>query len=135
MKIVIAIILSLVIGLGGGIGLSKTVLKDKVQSQTNATSEQSKTSDDSLTSQEVIATLRKKKGSEFDKEFLNQLMSHDQTAIEMANLAKENSERDEIKRWATYVNDAQISDINQMKTWYNDWGFLKEDQENNPHTH
>jgi uncharacterized protein (DUF305 family) len=135
MKIVIAIILSLAIGLGGGIGLSKTVLKEKNQPKTNIAQPQTSATDDTLTSQEVITTLRNKKGSEFDKEFLTQLMSHNQTAIEMASLAEDRAQRDEIKRWAEYVSNAQVSDINQMKTWYNDWGFLKEDQENNPHQH
>lgn len=135
MKILVAIIVSLALGVGGGIGLSKTVLKPESPVQNNAEEAQNNTTDDSLTSQEVLDTLRSKKGSEFDKEFLTQLMSHNQTAIEIASLAEERAEREEVKKWAKYVSDAQISDITQMKTWYNDWGFLKEDQQNDPHTH
>lgn len=133
-------VLTVVLLIGIGIGFGVTKLVDRPQAQTvsqadTAANKQSIEDAQIAVSAQILSSLREKKGSEFDKAFLNTLMSHDQTAIAMAGLAEQQSERSEVKRWAKYVNDAQISDINQMKTWYNDWGFLREDQENNPHVH
>ncbi len=132
MKTIIVGVVALIIGAGAGFGATKLLDKptpQAVQSNTTKTQEDAQTA---LSSQ-ILSSLREKKGNEFDKAFLNELMSHNQTAIEMASLAEERTERDEIKKWAKYVSDAQISDISQMKKWYLEWGFLKQDQENNPH--
>ena len=131
MKITILIIICLIAGVGVGFGSANFLDKPTPAKQT-ATKENTEDPQTELSGQ-ILSSLRKKKGDEFDKAFLTELMSHNQTAIEMASLAQERTEREEIKKWAKYVSDAQISDISQMKTWYNDWGFLKQDQENNPH--
>lgn len=134
MKTFFIVLIALIVGAGGGFGATK--LLDNPKPQVTQKADTQKSGDPQTTlSSEILSELRAKKGAEFDKAFLTELMSHDQTAIEMANLAQERTERAEIKKWAQYVSEAQISDISQMKTWYNDWGFLKEDQQSDPHAH
>lgn len=132
MKTIIVGVVALIIGAGASFGAIKLLDKPVPQPAQNKTEQKTEDSQIALSAQ-ILSSLRSKKGDEFDKAFLTEMMSHNQTAIEMASLAEERTEREEIKKWAKYINDAQISDIDQMKTWYLEWGFLKQDQENNPH--
>lgn len=134
MRTIIVGLTALIIGAGAGFGITKLLDTPKPKPTQNNTAQTPEDPQTKLSSQ-ILSSLRSKSGNEFDKAFLTELMSHNQTAIEIASLAQERTEREEIKKWSKYVSDAQISDISQMKTWYNDWGFLKEDQQSDPHTH
>lgn len=132
MKTIIVAVVELLAGAGAGLGVPMLIDKPLPQAAQNRNTQTQEDSQAALSSQ-ILSSLREKKGNDFDKAFLTEMMSHNQTAIEMASLADERTEREEVKKWAKYISDAQISDIDQMKTWYLDWGFLKQDQENNPH--
>lgn len=136
MKLIIAVVLSLAVGLGAGFGLTKTFAV-KIAAPTKASENKAShiEADEPETPQEILTLLRNKKGTDFDKEFLNQMMMHNQTAIEMAGLVDSRTEREEMKKLAKYIEEAQISDINQMKTWYGEWGFRAADVKNNPDVH
>lgn len=127
-------VIFLFIGVGGGIAVSKYLLKPAPK-EAAVTPQQSTEDTEMLAFQKTMQTLRQKSGSEFDKEFLTKMMDNSQNAIEMASLAGEKSEKEEIKKFSEYIGKTEPTDINQLKGWYNDWGFLKEDQENNPHVH
>lgn len=65
--------------------------------------------------------LKGKKGDEFDRSFLSEMIMHHEGAVEMANLALANSDRKEIKEMADDITNAQNKEIAKMKKWQKDW--------------
>ncbi len=56
-----------------------------------------------------------------DKHFIEQMIPHHEGAIEMAELALELSNRDEIKILANSIIKSQSEEIDTMKKWYQSW--------------
>ncbi len=56
-----------------------------------------------------------------DKHFIEQMVPHHEGAIAMANLALQKAKHPEIKTLATAIISAQTSEIQSMKSWYQDW--------------
>ncbi len=56
-----------------------------------------------------------------DRNFIEQMIPHHESAIEMAKLAKEKSKHEEIKTLADNIISSQTSEINTMRQWYEDW--------------
>jgi len=83
----------------------------------------------------MTAALKDKSGAAFDKEFINQMILHHQGAIDMANLIEERAEHDELRTLGKDIIAAQSMEIDQMKTWYAQWGYRAEDVQADPHTH
>lgn len=67
---------------------------------------------------EKIATLS---GDEFEIAFLDAMIPHHQSAVEMATIALERSQRPEIQAAAQAIIDAQASEIAQMRQWLEAW--------------
>ena len=57
----------------------------------------------------------------FDKAFIDAMIPHHESAIEMANVALEVSEDPEILEIAQGIVDAQEREIEQMRTWRDEW--------------
>jgi uncharacterized protein (DUF305 family) len=57
----------------------------------------------------------------FDKAFIDAMIPHHQSAIVMAQLALEESENPEIKELARNIVSAQLSEIEQMRQWREEW--------------
>jgi uncharacterized protein (DUF305 family) len=57
----------------------------------------------------------------FDKAFIDAMISHHQSAIEMAEVAYEKSKNPRIKELAENIMSAQKREIEQMKQWRKDW--------------
>lgn len=57
----------------------------------------------------------------FDLRFIDAMISHHQGAIDMASMALENAEHEEIKTLAQQIIDAQESEIAQMQAWRTEW--------------
>jgi uncharacterized protein (DUF305 family) len=57
----------------------------------------------------------------FDKAFIDAMIPHHQSAIEMARVARENSENPQIKELAENIMSAQQTEIEQMKQWRKEW--------------
>lgn len=66
-------------------------------------------------------SLTGKIGDDFDKVFLEQMVIHHEGAINMAELALQSSNRQEIKDLAHAIIDAQTTEIQQMKYWQMSW--------------
>lgn len=79
---------------------------------------------------EVRASLQNKTGDEFDKAFLQEMISHHEGAIEMAKLAGANAKHEEIKKLSKDIMSAQSREIDIMQTWQTDWGY-----KNTPKSH
>lgn len=56
-----------------------------------------------------------------DRNFIEQMIPHHESAIVMANLAKEKSKHDEVKTLADNIITSQTAEINTMKQWYKSW--------------
>jgi uncharacterized protein (DUF305 family) len=57
----------------------------------------------------------------FDKAFIDAMIPHHQSAIEMATVAREESTIPEIKQLAENIVSAQQREIEQMKQWREQW--------------
>ena len=60
-------------------------------------------------------------GQNIDQHFIVQMIPHHEGAIAMAKLALERSKRPEILSLANGIREAQQSEINDMKEWYQSW--------------
>lgn len=72
---------------------------------------------------EMSSQLQNKSGDEFDKAFVEMMISHHQGAIDMAVLTKTNAKHDEIKKLGEAIISAQTKEIEEMKQWQKDWGY------------
>jgi len=57
----------------------------------------------------------------FDRAFIDAMIPHHQSAIEMARVALEHSDNPKIKELAENIVSAQQVEIEQMKQWREDW--------------
>jgi uncharacterized protein (DUF305 family) len=57
----------------------------------------------------------------FDEAFIDAMIPHHQSAIEIAAVANENSENPRIKELAQNITSAQKREIEQMKGWRREW--------------
>lgn len=56
-----------------------------------------------------------------EQAFLEQMVPHHESAVEMAQMALEKSNRPQVRQLAQEIVDAQEGEISQMKTWYQAW--------------
>jgi uncharacterized protein (DUF305 family) len=57
----------------------------------------------------------------YDQRFLQAMIDHHQGAIGMAEMAAQQTERDEIRKLAGSITSAQQSEIAQMQKWLSEW--------------
>jgi uncharacterized protein (DUF305 family) len=57
----------------------------------------------------------------FDKAFIDNMIPHHESAIEMAQVVLEESENPEIREIAESIVDAQEREIEQMRSWRDEW--------------
>lgn len=82
---------------------------------TNMDSEQMQMMGMSMEPQELA------KQDPFDKAFIDNMIPHHQSAIEMAQIAQKESQNPRIKELADDIVSAQEEEISQMKTWREEW--------------
>ena len=58
---------------------------------------------------------------QIDAHFIEQMIPHHEDAITMAKLALTKAQHPEIKQLAEDIIDSQGQEIDQMKSWYQDW--------------
>ncbi len=73
--------------------------------------------------QGMSLSLDGKTGDDFDKAFLEHMILHHQSAIDMAAPGKDNSSRQEVKDITVAIVNAQSEEIRQMRQWQKDWGY------------
>lgn len=81
------------------------------------------TNNSEMTMSEMTASLKDKKGDDYDKEFISQMIAHHQSAVDMAKLSSANANHSEIKQLSNDIVTAQQKEIGQMKQWQADWGY------------
>src|SRR5919112_425960 len=57
----------------------------------------------------------------FDKAFIDNMIPHHESAIEMANVVLEESENPKIREIAGTIVDAQEREVEQMRSWRGEW--------------
>src|SRR5204862_2256444 len=67
------------------------------------------------------ASLEPLKGAEFEQSFLQQMIQHHRSGIEMAKLASDHTKRPELREFAEKMIAAQQQEIDQMTKWLNEW--------------
>ncbi len=71
----------------------------------------------------MTAQLEGKTGDDFDKTFLEQMILHHQSAIDMAAPGEKNASRQEVKDLTAAIVKAQSKEIAQMQTWQKEWSY------------
>lgn len=75
----------------------------------------------------MMNELNGKTGEAFDKAFLEQMIMHHQSAINMAATGKTNAQHQEVKDLTVAIVTAQTNEIKQMKQWQSEWGYSSSD--------
>ncbi|URD53366.1 DUF305 domain-containing protein [Chroococcidiopsis sp. CCNUC1] len=59
--------------------------------------------------------------SDFDREFIQQMIPHHQMGVMMAQMVLTHSQRSEIRQLAEAIVKSQTAEIDQMQQWYQKW--------------
>jgi uncharacterized protein (DUF305 family) len=76
-----------------------------------------------MTMTQMVDSLKDKKGDDYDRAFIEEMIMHHQGAIDMAKLSAANAKHDEIKQLSNDVLSAQSKEIDMMQTWQTQWGY------------
>lgn len=72
---------------------------------------------------EMTEQLKNKTGDDFDKTFIEMMISHHEGAIGMAMLIPDRAKHDELKSLSRAIIEAQTKEVVDMKQWQKDWGY------------
>ena len=67
------------------------------------------------------ASLEKLKGAEFEQSFLQQMIQHHRSGIDMAKLAGDHTQRPELRQFAEKMISSQQQEIEKMSGWLTSW--------------
>lgn len=87
----------------------------------------SASSHDEMPMSQMTAQLKNKSGDDFDKAFVEMMISHHQGAVEMAELAAGRAKHDEIITLSKDIIFAQNEEIDDMKDWQKNWGYTADE--------
>jgi uncharacterized protein (DUF305 family) len=68
---------------------------------------------------------------DFDKVFLEEMIPHHQMAVMMANMLDNATNRQEMKTLANDIITAQTKEIDAMRNWQVQWGYVTSEQSSN----
>ena len=67
------------------------------------------------------AALQKLKGADFEQSFLQQMIQHHRSGIDMAKLVSDHTQRAELREFAKKMISAQQEEIEEMSGWLKRW--------------
>jgi uncharacterized protein (DUF305 family) len=67
------------------------------------------------------AALEPLKGAEFEQSFLEQMIQHHRSGIDMAKLVSDHTKRPELQQFAQKMIAAQQGEIDKMTAWLKEW--------------
>src|SRR5574343_873097 len=119
----IALIAIIVAAAFGGYTLSNQ--NDAKNTNTSVTTEQQSTATDhnSMSMMDMNKQLEGLSGDDYDKAFIEMMITHHEGAVDMAELSAERAKHDEIKQLSQAIITAQDKEIADMKQWQQDWGY------------
>lgn len=85
---------------------------------------QAHTSRDEISMGQMTDSLKNKTGDEYDKAFIEHMIAHHEGAVDMAKLSASNAKHEEIKALSNNIINSQSNEIDQMKQWMVDWGYV-----------
>lgn len=90
---------------------------------TNDTAQQTATNHSEMSMNEMTEQLKNKTGDDFDKAFVEMMISHHEGAVAMAELIPSRAKHDEVKQLGEAIISAQTKEIADMKQWQQNWGY------------
>ena len=81
------------------------------------------TSHDDMSMADMTGQLKSKTGDDFDKAFIEMMITHHEGAVDMAELIPSRAKHDEVKQLGEAIITAQTKEISEMKQWQKDWGY------------
>lgn len=72
---------------------------------------------------DMAEQLKNESGDDFDKAFVEMMISHHEGAVDMAELIPSRAKHDEIKLLGESIIAAQTKEIADMKQWQQEWGY------------
>ena len=97
---------------------STTFDKQEIKEKTN-----NHTIMSSMSMDEMASDLQGKTGDDYDKAFIEMMITHHQGAIDMAKLSDTSANHYEIKQLSNDIITAQQKEIAKMKQWQHDWNY------------
>jgi uncharacterized protein (DUF305 family) len=67
------------------------------------------------------AALQPLKGAEFEQSFLQQMIQHHKSAVDMAKMVKDHTKRAELQQLAEKIMTSQQQEIDKMTGWLKEW--------------
>ena len=113
------VILSL--GIGYTLGNNQETATEPAISITTSASENTSSMTMEEMMDDMMAGLEGKKGDDFDKAFLEEMIMHHEGAVLMAEAALDDAKHKEIITLAEVIISAQTTEIDMMKEWYTTW--------------
>ena len=90
---------------------------------TNSSQQQVATSHDTMSMADMTEQLKNRSGDDFDKAFVEMMISHHEGAVDMAELIPTRAKHAEIKTLGEAIIAAQTKEIADMKQSQKDWGY------------
>lgn len=90
---------------------------------TNHSHQQEASNHAEMSMSEMTEQLKNKTGDDFDKAFVEMMISHHEGAVDMAELIPARAKHDEVKQLGEAIITAQTKEIADMKQWQKDWGY------------
>ena len=123
-SIMTIVVIALIVAAGfGGYALGNQ--NDTKKTDTSVTTEQQSTATDhnSMSMMDMNKQLEGLSGDDYDKAFIEMMITHHEGAVDMAELSASRAKHDEIKRLSQAIITAQDKEIADMKQWQRDWGY------------
>ena len=124
-KSIMAVVVIALIAAAGIGGYTLGSQNDAKNTNTSVTTEQQSTATDhnSMSMMDMNKQLEGLSGDDYDKAFIEMMITHHEGAVDMAELSASRAKHDEIKQLSQAIITAQDKEIADMKQWQRDWGY------------
>lgn len=127
---VIGLLLGVVIAgfaAGQAVNNNNTGMMRMMGMHTNDSTQQTATNHGEMSMSKMTEQLKNKTGDDFDKAFVEMMISHHEGAVAMAELIPSRAKHDEVKKLGEAIISAQTKEIADMKQWQQDWGYSSDE--------
>jgi uncharacterized protein (DUF305 family) len=108
---------------GQAVNNNNTGMMRMMGMDTDSQQQQTATSHDTMSMADMTEQLKNKTGDDFDKAFVEMMISHHEGAVDMAELIPARAKHSEIKTLGEAIISAPTKEIAEMKQWQKDWGY------------
>lgn len=114
-----AILVSLIVG--GTVGYLIGGSKSHPDSISTASENTRTSGGHALTPDAMVQELMSKTGASRDETFLENMITHHESAVAMSRIMLGKTERPELQKLAEEIIESQTNEIEMMKGWLNEW--------------